>query len=327
MKPRFFLAAAAALVAWGPGLAAPSGGGAPMPSSPSSPRSGVNPQQSFIEGVEALKEGDYKKAEKKFGEVLTAAPAHPEANYYMGLAKVGRGRDKQAVRYFKRAFEERENFIEAREQFALTQIKLGERADAEEQLAKIREIVAACTAETCDTAYTDRAARAIARIETALAAPPPEPAPETEAPAEESSALKAPDFAWLLNEPGAGGTMYRDAVRAMNEGRYLAAITALDGALGALGPHPDILNYLGFAHRKLARYDEARDYYDQALALDPDHRGANEYLGELHLELGDVPAAKEQLARLDRICAFGCAEREDLARLIAIAESVRNAAR
>jgi tetratricopeptide (TPR) repeat protein len=63
--------------------------------------------------------------------------------------------------------------------------------------------------------------------------------------------------------------------------------------------------------------DGAEDYYAQALKIDPDHKGANEYLGELYLEIGAIDKAKRQLARLDAICAFGCVEREDLARLIA----------
>ncbi|MBW2231407.1 MAG: hypothetical protein JRG92_15150 [Deltaproteobacteria bacterium] len=54
----------------------------------------------------------------------------------------------------------------------------------------------------------------------------------------------------------------------------------------------------------------------QDLALEPMHRGANEYLGELFLELGRIDRAKERLAVLDRACPFGCAEYEDLRRRI-----------
>ncbi len=301
-----------------------------MPSGPSRPQ--IDPQASFRECVEALKVEDYKKAEKKCGEVLSVAPKNPEANYYMGLAKVGRQKDKQAVKYFSRAIKERDNFVEAREQLALTSLRLGDRPEAEAQKTALAAILAACTPESCDTAYTDRCAKAIAKVDAALAAPPPTPAAEDaggESDGEESSALEANrDFAWLLLQPEADGMGdYRDAVRAINEARYEAAIARLYAAQSAIGPHPDILNYLGFANRKLARLDAAKDYYHQALALDPDHRGANEYLGELHLEVGDIEAAKKRLARLDSICAFGCAEREDLARLIAIAESARSAAK
>ncbi|MEE8166960.1 MAG: tetratricopeptide repeat protein, partial [Myxococcota bacterium] len=83
-----------------------------------------------------------------------------------------------------------------------------------------------------------------------------------------------------------------------------------------IGPVPDVLNYLGYAHRRLGRFDESLAYYQQALALDPMHRGANEYLGELFVELGEMDRAEERLAVLDRACPFGCAEYEDLKRRI-----------
>ena len=83
-----------------------------------------------------------------------------------------------------------------------------------------------------------------------------------------------------------------------------------------IGPVPDVLNYLGYAHRRLGRFEESLSYYEQALALDPMHRGANEYLGELFVELGRIEQAEGRLAVLDRACPFGCAEYEDLKRRI-----------
>ncbi len=53
-------------------------------------------------------------------------------------------------------------------------------------------------------------------------------------------------------------------------------------------------------------------YYDQALTIDPKHKGANEYLGELYLKLGQLEKAEAQLARLDDICTFGCEEYDEL---------------
>ena len=54
------------------------------------------------------------------------------------------------------------------------------------------------------------------------------------------------------------------------------------------------------------------DYYKKVLAMKPDHRGANEYLGELYLKEGKLDLAKQQLAKLDKICTFGCEEFDDL---------------
>jgi tetratricopeptide (TPR) repeat protein len=74
----------------------------------------------------------------------------------------------------------------------------------------------------------------------------------------------------------------------------------------------DAWNYLGFCHRKLGKNQEALGYYDKALKLNPKHKGAREYLGELYLNMGDLPKAEEQLAILRSLCPSGCEELEDL---------------
>jgi hypothetical protein len=56
----------------------------------------------------------------------------------------------------------------------------------------------------------------------------------------------------------------------------------------------------------------AEKYYQAALKIDPDHRGALEYYGELKLMNKDLPGAESLLARLDKACFFGCEEYTDL---------------
>jgi tetratricopeptide (TPR) repeat protein len=109
---------------------------------------------------------------------------------------------------------------------------------------------------------------------------------------------------------------YLGAVERINAGEFDTAILELRTLLAAIGPTPDVLNYLGYAHRQRGRFDESLAYYQQALALDPNHLGANEYLGELYVELGHIELARERLALLDGLCPFGCAEYEDLKRRI-----------
>jgi tetratricopeptide (TPR) repeat protein len=79
----------------------------------------------------------------------------------------------------------------------------------------------------------------------------------------------------------------------------------------------DVYNLLGFTLRKTGDYASALTYYTKALALDPDHKGAREYLGELYVETGLLDEAKEQLVILIRLCPTGCEEREDLEKAIA----------
>ncbi len=332
---------AASLVAT-PIFAAPGGGGGGGLPSSSGPR--VDPAEAYRQGVEALQAKDYKAAEKRFGDVLSVAPKNPEANYYMALAKVGLEKPKQSVRYLQRAIKERPNFIEAREKLALVSIELDDADEARAQLAAIEAIKAECLADeaACDAPFKARAESAAMKVSEALrpkVGETPEAmvsgdAPAVEAPAaedtpgEDASASDSEGRQSLFFAPrGSGEARYVAAVRLINEARYDEAIASLVAAQTVVGPHPDILNYLGYAHRKLARFDEAKSWYAQALAIAPDHLGANEYLGELYLELGDLDRARLQLAKLDQLCAFGCAEREDLARLIALKSSDRQAAR
>jgi tetratricopeptide (TPR) repeat protein len=75
---------------------------------------------------------------------------------------------------------------------------------------------------------------------------------------------------------------------------------------------PDVYSLLGFSLRKTGDRPQAMTYYLKALEMNPSHKGALEYQGELFVELGQVDKAKENLAKLKRICMFGCEEREDL---------------
>ena len=62
-------------------------------------------------------------------------------------------------------------------------------------------------------------------------------------------------------------------------------------------------------------------HYNEALRLDPKHRGANEYLGEAYLMVNNLPKAKEQLGVLDKLCFLSCKEYSELKRSIAAYEA------
>ena len=93
--------------------------------------------------------------------------------------------------------------------------------------------------------------------------------------------------------------------------RELQALKATESA--------DWNNLMGYSHRKLASPDlaAAQRYYDAALRLDPKHRGALEYSGELYLMLGQPALAEQRLATLDKLCFLPCEEYTDLKNAIA----------
>ena len=94
--------------------------------------------------------------------------------------------------------------------------------------------------------------------------------------------------------------------------KYQQAITELEEALRDDPDNADMLNLVAYSHRKLKHFDIALGYYQQALAIEPDHRGANEYLGELYLQTGQPEKAEERLKVLDEECFFGCDEFDQL---------------
>jgi Flp pilus assembly protein TadD len=78
-------------------------------------------------------------------------------------------------------------------------------------------------------------------------------------------------------------------------------------------------NLMGYSLRKAKTPDlaTAERYYNEALRIDPKHRGALEYSGELYLMLGDLARAEQRLAALDKICVLPCEEYTDLKKAVA----------
>ena len=77
--------------------------------------------------------------------------------------------------------------------------------------------------------------------------------------------------------------------------------------------NPDILNYLGFTLRKAGNLEEAEKFYLAGLKIKPDHRGINEYLGELYIKTNRIELAKK---RLEVLKDCKCEEFEELKELI-----------
>ena len=76
---------------------------------------------------------------------------------------------------------------------------------------------------------------------------------------------------------------------------------------------PDTLNYLGYASRKLGNFEVAEKYYLEGLKIKPDHKGINEYLGELYIKTNRIDLAKQ---RLEILKDCSCEEYDELKELI-----------
>ena len=134
-------------------------------------------------------------------------------------------------------------------------------------------------------------------------------------------AFGAPSAAVAAGSDDTSGTdrtrsAYEQAVKLVEAADYEDAIQVLEKLMPKESGNADVLNMLGFAHRKLGRVETAFDYYREALAIEPRHLGANEYLGELYLETGELDKAEERLGELAIACPSGCEERDELSEAI-----------
>ena len=74
----------------------------------------------------------------------------------------------------------------------------------------------------------------------------------------------------------------------------------------------DTLNYLGFTTRKLGDYEDGEKYYLMGLEIDPNHKGINEYLGELYVTTNRLDLARERLKVLESCSCEEYAELKDI---------------
>ena len=105
---------------------------------------------------------------------------------------------------------------------------------------------------------------------------------------------------------------YAAGRKALQAREWATAVERLSKAAVRNPDHADLHNDLGFAYRNLKQYDQAFSHYKRALAIDPRHRSAHEYIGEAYLMVGDEKSAQEHLAALRQICLLGCEELKDL---------------
>jgi Flp pilus assembly protein TadD len=106
-------------------------------------------------------------------------------------------------------------------------------------------------------------------------------------------------------------TAARKAIEAKD---FKSAVGHLTKAIQENPKDADAHSMLGFSYRKLGTFDKSMEHYQTALKLEPNHRTAREYLGELYLDMNQLANAEKELVALKKACPwFGkCEEYEDL---------------
>ena len=120
--------------------------------------------------------------------------------------------------------------------------------------------------------------------------------------------IQAADTAPVKSDP-AWLTESRASIKAEKYDQAIKQLQAANDTSSA-----DWNNLMGYSLRKRQPPDlvGAEQYYQAALKIDPNHRGALEYYGKLKLINNDLTGAEALMARLDKICTFGCEEYSDL---------------
>ena len=117
-------------------------------------------------------------------------------------------------------------------------------------------------------------------------------------------------------EPAKSENDYDKAVKAVKAEKYKDAVELLKKVVEKEPKKADAWNYLGYSQRKTGQMGDALKSYTAALDIDPKHKGAHEYLGELYLMTDNLPKAEETLKKLQALCG-GCDERKELEKAVA----------
>jgi tetratricopeptide (TPR) repeat protein len=137
-----------------------------------------------------------------------------------------------------------------------------------------------------------------------------------------ATSLLASTFAFAADTspPTPRDTELEKAKTAIARKDWTAAQAVLEPYTATNPRSADGFNLLGYSLRNQKKYEESLVAYQQALTLDPRHKGAHEYIGIAYIQMGQLDKAKEHLASLEKICFTSCEEYRDLKKAIAQAK-------
>jgi tetratricopeptide (TPR) repeat protein len=94
---------------------------------------------------------------------------------------------------------------------------------------------------------------------------------------------------------------YKKVLSMIKKEQFADAITELEKILTNTNyaSDPDILNHYAYSLRKTQNLIKAEEYYKKALSIDPGHRGALEYIGELYVDTKRLDLANATLKKLE----------------------------
>ena len=124
--------------------------------------------------------------------------------------------------------------------------------------------------------------------------------------------LFSSNSSWAVGSSSSSDEYLEEAQDAIDADSFDEAIGILQEVLDEDPDNADAYNLLAYSQRNIDQLDVAMENYRRALEINPDHKGALEYQGELFLQMGDRDAAEANLVRLGDLCPRGCDEHEEL---------------
>jgi tetratricopeptide (TPR) repeat protein len=94
---------------------------------------------------------------------------------------------------------------------------------------------------------------------------------------------------------------YSKMLKLIKKEQYVEAVQGLEKILKKkkYNKDADILNHFAFALRKTNNLIKAEEIYLKALSIEPTHRGALEYIGELYVDTKRMDLANATLKKLE----------------------------
>ena len=116
-----------------------------------------------------------------------------------------------------------------------------------------------------------------------------------------------------------GDPVIEAAQAAIAKNDWVGARKGLQEALARNAQNANYHNLYAYTTRKGPKPDMnlVFKHYNEALRIDPKHKGALEYSGELYLMMGNLPMAEQRLAALDKACFLPCEQYTDLKQAVA----------
>ena len=116
-----------------------------------------SPVADYQAGVKYLQDKDYAQAERRFSKVIRGTRRNANANYFMGLAKVGQDEHKGSIRYFKSAVKYDKKLYKAHGSLGAAYAVTGKADKANKVMATLNEAAVSCG--TCSDAGQIKAAQ------------------------------------------------------------------------------------------------------------------------------------------------------------------------